>query len=179
MHYISTSTLIEVINIFFKYDEKSDANLFEKMLAFEKLDKELLAVKVLRILTNLFCSPEPKHIQYLIENKSYQYVMERLLDKFSSEKIIKEAADTLSNFVNTPEFRKIFIKNNYINDIIKKFKENKSYEVTKELLYVISNIIYAINGIELLSFIDSELIPICSHFSLFFIIFKKYIYNFF
>ena len=159
--YISTSTLKEVINIFFKYDIKSDTNLFEKMLAFEKLDKEHLAVKLLRILTNLFCSPEPRHIQYLIENKSYQYVMERLLDKFSSEKIIKEAAETLTNFVNTPEFRNIFIKNNYINDIIKKFKENKSYEVTQGLLYVISNIIYAIEGIELLSFIDSELIPIC------------------
>ena len=161
LHYISTSTLIEVISIFFKYDQKSDVNLFEKMLAFEKLDKEHLAVKVLRILNNLFCSPEPRHIQYLIENKSYQYVMERLLDKFSNEKIIKEAASTLSNFVNTIEFRKIFIKNNYINDIINKFKENKSYEVTEGLLYVISNIIYAIDAIELISFIDSELIPIC------------------
>ena len=29
------------------------------------------------------------------------------------------------------------------------------------MLYVISNIIYAIEGIELLSFIDSELIPLC------------------
>ena len=161
LYYISTSTLKEVINIFFKYDKKSDANLFEKMFAFEKLDKEHLAVKFLAILSNLFCSPEQSHIQYLIENKSYQYVMDRLLDKFSSEKIIKEAASTLSNFVNTPEFRQIFIKNNYINDIIKKFKENKSYEVTQGLLYVISNIIYAIEGIELLSFIDSELIPLC------------------
>ena len=161
LNYISTSTLIEVIDIFFKYDQKSDVTLFEKMLAFEKFDKEHLAVKLLGILTNLFCSPEPRHIQYLIENKSYQYVMERLLDKFSNEKIIKEAASTLSNFVNTVEFRKIFIKNNYINDIINKFKENKSYEVTEGLLYVISNIIYAIDEIELLSFIDSELIPIC------------------
>ena len=113
LHFMSTSTLIEVMEIFLKYDKDNDNNLFEKLLVFEKFDKENLAVKTLAILTNLFCSPEPKHIQILIENKSYQYAMDRLLDKFSSDKIVKEAAYTLSNFVNTIEFRKIFIKNNY------------------------------------------------------------------
>ena len=161
LHFISTSTLIEVMEIFLKYDKDNDNNLFEKLLVFEKFDKENLAVKTLAILTNLFCSPEPKHIQILIENKSYQYAMDRLLDKFSSDKIVKEAAFTLSNFVNTIEFRKIFIKNNYISKIINKLKQNNSYEVTQGLLFVISNIIYAVEQVELISFIDSELIPMC------------------
>ena len=162
--FISISELNEVKNKFFFDDKKYNVNLLEKIMEFEKLDRENLAGKVLRILVNLFCSSDKRHIQILIENKSYQYVMDRLVDKFSDENIIKEASTALSNFVNTEIFRKIFIENKYINDIINKLRENKSYEITKELLCVISNIIFSIEEEKIFSLIDSDLIPFCVEF---------------
>ena len=162
--FISISELNEVKNKFFIDDKKYNVNLLEKIMEFEKLDRENLAGKVLRILVNLFCSSDKRHIQILIENKSYQYVMDRLVDKFSDENIIKEASTALSNFVNTEIFRKIFIENKYINDIINKLRENKSYEITKELLCVISNIIFSIEEEKIFSLIDSDLIPFCVEF---------------
>ena len=45
------------------------------------------------------------------------------------------------------------------NAIINKLRENKSYEITKELLCVISNIIFSIEEEKIFSLIDSDLIP--------------------
>lgn len=159
--FVSISSLDEVLDVFFSLDKINEVDLYEKIINFEKYDREKLAPKVLEMLTNLYCSSEERHIQNLIENNSYKYVMDRLLDKFSNQKILKEASTTLSNFVNTQQYREIFLKKNYINDIINKLRENYSYEVTENLLIVISNIIYAIREIEMLSFIDSDIIPLC------------------
>ena len=159
--FVSVSSLNEVLDVFFSYDKANEVNLYEKIFNFEKYNRELLAPKVLGMLTNLYCSSNQKHIQNLIENNSYKYVMERLLDKFSNQKIHKEASCALANFVNTPEYREIFFKNNYLNDIINKLRESCSYDVTGNLLIIISNIIYAIDEIEILSFINSDIIPLC------------------
>ena len=158
--FVSISSLNEVLDVFFSFDKVNEVDLYEKIFNFEKYNREKLAPKVLGMLTNLYCSSDKKHIQNLIENNSFKYVMDRLLDKFSTQKIHKEASSALANFVNTPEYREIFFKNNYMNDIINKLRENYSYDVTGNLLIIISNIIYAINEIEILSFINSDIIPL-------------------
>ena len=159
--FVSISSLNEVLDVFFSYDKVNEVDLYEKIFNFEKYNREKLAPKVLGMLTNLYCSSDKKHVRNLIENNSFKYVMDRLLDKFSTQKIHKEASSALANFVNTPEYREIFFKNNYMNDIINKLRENYSYDVTGNLLIIISNIIYAINEIEILSFINSDIIPLC------------------
>lgn len=159
--FISTSELKEVKDIFLINDKISGVSLFDKIISFEQFDRDNLSIKVLEILVNLFCYEELKYIEILIENNSYQYVMDRLLDNFSNKNIIHEASSALANFVNTPQYKKIFMDNQYLKDIICKIRNNNSYEIIKDLLFIISNFFFAIDEIDILSFIDSDIFVCC------------------
>ena len=160
--FISVSEIKEIKDIFFCNNNKiDDVNLYEKMIYFEKYDREHLAFKILGMFRNFFCYPEVKYIKIMIENKYFQYVMDRISDQFSNGNIIREAALAFANFVNTEEYRKIFIEKKYINDIITKIRKSNTYEVIDALLFLISNLIFAIEEIDLLSFINTDIIPCC------------------
>ena len=103
----------EIKEIFLINDKINGVSLFDKIISFEKFDRDNLSVKVLELLINLFCYEEFKFIEILIEKNSYRYVMDRLLDNFSNKNIIHEASSALANFVNTPQYRKIFMDNQY------------------------------------------------------------------
>ena len=161
LSYISGSENEEIRDIFF-YDNKiDDINLYEKIIFLEKYDREHLAVKILGMLNNFFCYSAKKYIQIIIENKYFQYAIDRIFDPFSNENIITEAGNALANFVNNPEYRKIFIEKKYINGIINLIRKSNRFDITDSLLYLISNTIYATKEIELLSFIDSDIVPCC------------------
>ena len=160
LSYISQSMNHEIIDGFF-ITKKNDVSLYEKILTLSKFDKENLSNDILKITGNLYCSSEPKHIHILIECQSYQYIMEILLQQFNNNFTISNAAWALSNFVNSEEYRKIFLKENYINDLIIILRKNYSFEVRNELLSVISNLLSSINEVEIYSFVDSDLIPCC------------------
>ena len=161
LSFISISENKEIKDIFFYDNKNDDINLYEKIIFLEKYDREHLAVQILRILNNFFCYPELKYIQIIIENKYFQYAIDRIFDQFSNENIIKESANALANFVNTVEYRKIFIEKKYIIGIINITRKSNRYDITDSLLFLISNIIYATKEIELLSFIDTDIIPCC------------------
>ena len=159
--FLSVSELKEIKDIFLVNSPNQDTCLYEKLIFFEKYDREHLAVHLLRIILNFFCYSEIKYLQIIIENKSHQYAIDRILDKFSNEFIIKEASLALANFVNTKQFRKIFIGKKYINDIIYKLKKNNSYEITNSLLILISNVFCSTDEVEIHSFIDSDIFSCC------------------
>ena len=161
LSFISVSENNEIKDIFFCDNKIDDINLYEKIILLEKYDREHLAVKILGILNNFFCYPELKYIQIIIENKYFQYAIDRIFDQFSNENIIKESANALANFVNTPEYRKIFIEKKYINGIINITRKSNRYETTDSLLFLISNTIYATEEIDLLSFIDTDITQFC------------------
>ena len=159
--YLSISELKEIKDIFLLTNLDEDISLYEKLIFFEQYNREHLAVYLLTIILNFFCYSEMEYLQVVIENKSYQYAMDRILDEISNEYIIKEASLALANFVNTKEFRKIFIDKKYINDIINKLRKNNSYEVTNSLLILISNIFCSTDENEIYSFIDSDIVLCC------------------
>ena len=159
--YLSISELKEIKDIFLLTNLDEDISLYEKLIFFEQYNREHLAVYLLTIILNFFCYPEMEYLQIVIENKSYQYAMDRILDEISNEYIIKEASLALANFVNTKEFRKIFIDKKYINDIINKLRKNNSYEITNSLLILISNIFCSTDENEIYSFIDSDIVLCC------------------
>ena len=161
LSYISLSYDKEVLDLFFIPD-RNNVTLFEKMLTFENLDKDHLCNQVLKIIGNLFNSNENTHIQNLIEYNSYQYVMDILLEKFNKDNIIKNAAWAMSNFVNNEHYRKIFIQNKYINDLIGIIRTNNNYIVMKDILYVISNFLDAAYEYEIISLVDSDITSCCS-----------------
>ena len=109
--FISTSELKEMKEIFLINDKINGVSLFDKIISFEKFDRDNLSVKVLELLINLICYEELKYIEILIEKNSNRYVMDRLLDNFSNKNIIHETSSALANFVNTPQYRKIFMDN--------------------------------------------------------------------
>ena len=159
--YLSISELKEIKDIFLLTNLDEDISLYEKLIFFEQYNREHLAVYLLTIILNFFCYPEMEYLQIVIENKSYQYAMDRILDEISNEYIIREASLALANFVNTKEFRKIFIDKKYINDIINKLRKNNSYEITNSLLILISNIFCSTDENEIYSFIDSDIVSCC------------------
>ena len=161
LSYISLSYNKDVLDIFFIPD-RNNVTLFEKMLTFENLDKDHLCNEALKIIGNLFNSNEITHIQNLIEYNSYQYVMDILLEKFNKDNIIKNAAWAMSNFVNNEHYRKIFIQNKYINDLIGIIRSNNNYLVIKDLLYIISNFLEAAQEYEIISLVDSDITSCCS-----------------
>lgn len=161
LSFLSVSDLEEIKDIFLINNKINDVNLFDKIITFEKYDRENLSIKVLKIIVNLYCYSELKYIRILIENNSYQYVMDRLLDQFSNEDVIQEAAYALANFVNIEQWRKIFVEKNYLNNIITKITNNSSHKTTKALLIIISNLFFSINEIDILSFIDSDIFSCC------------------
>ena len=161
LSYISLSYDKEVLDIFFIPD-RNNVTLFEKMLTFENLDKDHLCNQALKIIGNLFNSNEITHIQNLIEYNSCQYVMDILLEKYNKDNIIKSAAWALSNFVNNEHYRKIFIQNKYINNLIEIIRSNNNYIIMKDLLYIISNFLDAAQEYEIISLIDSDISSCCS-----------------
>ena len=161
LSYISQSINNEIIDGFF-ITKKNDVSLYEKILTLSKFDKDNLSNDLLIITGNLYCSSEPNHIQILIECRSYQYVMDILLQQYNNNNdIIKNAAWVLSNFVNIEEYRKIFIKQNYINKLIILIRKNFNFEVRSELLSVIANLLSSVSEIEIYSFIESDLVGCC------------------
>lgn len=161
LSYISLSYDKEVLDIFF-FPDRNNVTLYEKMLTFENLDKDHLCNQTLKIIGNLFSSNDINHIQNLIEYNSYQYVMDILLEKFNKENTIKNAAWAMSNFVNIVDYRKIFIQNKYVNDLIGIIRNNNNYIVMKDLLYVISNFLDAAQEYEIISLVDSDITSFCS-----------------
>ena len=160
--FISISEIKEIRDILLINDKNNNTSIFDKIISFEKYDRENLSEKVLKILINILCYSEDIYIPILIENNSYQYIIDRLFDKLSSEKIIHEASFALANFVNSKLGKKIFIEKNYLDDIINKIRNNNSYQITKDLLSIISNFFFAIDEIEIISFIDSDIFSCCT-----------------
>ena len=160
LSYISQSMNLEIIDGFF-ITKKNDVSLYEKILTLSKFDKENLSNDILIITGNLYCSSEPKHIHILIECHSYQYIMNILLQQFNNTYVISNAAWAISNFVNNEIYRKIFLKENYINDLIILLRKNCNFEVRNELLNIISNLLSAVKEVEIYSFVDSDLVPCC------------------
>ena len=160
LSYISQSTLKEILDTFL-INKNNDITLYEKLLVFVKFDEEHLSFDLLTLTGNLYCSSKREYIQSLIECKSYIWVMDTLLQQFNNNKILKNAAWVLSNFVNVENYRKIFLKENYINDLIVVLKRSVCYEVMNELLSVILNLLDAVNETEIFSFIGSNIVESC------------------
>jgi hypothetical protein len=150
------------LDIFLISKNNNDKTLYEKILIFEKLDSDNLCPETLKITGNLYCSSEKRHIQSLIKCNSYEYVMNMLSERFNNNIIIRNAAWALSNFVGIEEYRKIFIKNNYIKDLIIVLKRNNNYEVRVEILNVICNLIIAISKEDILTFANSDIVLCCT-----------------
>jgi hypothetical protein len=93
--------------------------------------------------------------------------MDTLLQQFNNNKILKNAAWALTNFVNVENYRKIFLKENYINDLIVVLKRSYCYEVMNELLLVILNLLDAVNETEIFSFIGSKIVESCCELFIF------------
>jgi hypothetical protein len=153
--FISQCEHNEILDIFL--NNRSDVTLLEKILAFEKFDKDHLTEEVLKLIGNLYCSSEITYIQTLIELNIHQYVMDELTQVFNKNNILENAAWAMSNFVNIEQYRKIFIKNGYIKDLTILLKKIHSYDVMNEILSIILNIFNAINEVEMYSFTDSDI----------------------
>ena len=63
----------------------------------------------------------------------------------------------MSNFVNIEQYRRIFIKNGYLKDLMILLKKINSYEVLNEILSIILNIFNSIYEVEIYSFTDSDI----------------------
>jgi hypothetical protein len=150
------------LDIFLISKNNNDKTLYEKILIFEKLDSDNLCSETLKITGNLYCSSEKRHIQSLIKCNSHEYVMNMLSERFNNNIIIRNAAWALSNFVGIEEYRKIFIKNNFIKDLIIVLKRNNNYEVRVEILNVICNLIIAISKEDILTFVNSDIVLCCT-----------------
>ena len=162
LYFISLTENNNVLDIFLISKNNNDKTLYEKILIFEKLDSDNLCSETLKITGNLYCSSEKRHIQSLIKCNSHEYVMNMLSERFNNNIIIRNAAWALSNFVGIEEYRKIFIKNNYIKDLIIVLKRNNNYEVRVEILNVICNLIIAISKEDILTFANSDIVLCCT-----------------
>ena len=160
LSYISQSINSEVLDIFLS-SKRNDISLYEKLLIFVKFDLEHLSNFLINITGNLFCSSNINHIKCLIECKSYEWIMDTLLQRLNNSEILKNAAWALTNFVNDVNYRKIFINQNYLNDLIIVLKTNSSFEVINEVLQVILNLFDAVKEDEILSFLGSNIVE-CS-----------------
>ena len=138
---------------------ENNVTLYEKILVFEVFDREHLAEDVLQIIGNLYVSSasDIRYIQSLIELNSFQYVMDILMQRFNKNEILKKAAWAMSNFINIDYYRRIFIKNGYIKNIMVLLKIVNSYEILNELLYFFVNLFNAINEAEIYAFIDTNI----------------------
>ena len=161
LYFISLTENNEVLDIFLM-SNNNDKTLYEKILFFEKLDTDNLCSETLKITGNLYCSSEKRHIQSLIKSNSHEYVMNILSERFNKNIIIRNAAWAMSNFVGIEEYRKIFIKNNYIKDLIIVLKRINNYEIRVEILNVICNLIIAVSQEDILTFINSDLVLCCT-----------------
>lgn len=162
LYFISLTENNDVLDIFLINKKNNDKTLYEKILIFEKIDSDNLCSETLKITGNLYCSSEKRHIQSLIKCNSHEYVMNMLSERFNRNIIIRNAAWALSNFVGIEEYRKIFIKNNYIKDLIIVLNRNNNYEVRIEILNVICNLIIAISKEDILTFVNSDLAFCCT-----------------
>ena len=160
LSYISQSVNNEILDIFL-IGKRNDISLYEKILVFVKFDLEHLSYDLLKITGNLYCCSDLKYIRVLIECKSYQWVMDTLLQRLNNSKILNNAAWALSNFVNNEIYRKIFINRNYLNDLIVVLKTNSCFEVRNEVLQVILNLFDAVTDNEIISFIGSNIVGCC------------------
>ena len=157
LSYISQSTNNEILDIFL-IGKRNDISLYEKILIFVKFDLEHLSYDLIKITGNLICSSDIKYINALIECKSYQWIMDILQQRYNNTKILKNAAWALSNFVNNKNYRKVFIEQNYINDLILILKTNTCFEVINEVLQVILNLLDASTSNEVLSFVGNNIV---------------------
>lgn len=157
LSFISQSINDEIIDRFFVV-KKNDISLYEKIMILSQFDKDLLSLDLIKITGNLFCSNEKEHIQILIDCKSYQYIMNMLLQQFNDNEIISNVAWALSNFINNNIYRKIFIKENYFNGLILILKNNNSFDVINEILNLISSLFDASKEDEMISFFGNEMI---------------------
>ena len=162
LYFISLTENNDVLDIFLINKNNNDKTLYEKILIFEKLDSDNLCSEALKITGNLYCSSEKRHIQSLIKCNSHEYVMNMLSERFNKNIIIRNAAWAISNFVGIEEYRKIFIKNNYIKDLIIVLNRNNNYEVRVEILNDICNLIIAISKEDILTFVNSEIVLCCT-----------------
>ena len=158
--YISQSISDEVINAFF-INDKNQISFYEKILTYSKLGLENLSIDFLKITGNLFCSSNPAHIKNIIECKSYQFVFDILLQQYNKKEVIELGAWGLSNFVNINDYRNIFIKGNYINDLINVLQKNTSFQVISEILAVILNLLDSMETSQTYSFIGTKLVQCC------------------
>jgi len=161
LNFISLSDNNDVLDIFLISKNSNDKTLYEKILCFEKLDSDNLCSETLKITGNLYCSSEKRHVQSLIKCNSHKYVMNILSERFNKNIDIRNASWAMSNFVGIEEYRKIFIKNNYIKDLIIVLRRNNNYEVRVEILNAICNLIIAINREDILTFVNSDLALSC------------------
>ena len=162
LYFISLTENNDVLDIFLINKNNNDKTLYEKILIFEKLDSDNLCSEALKITGNLYCSSEKRHIQSLIKCNSHEYVMNMLSGRFNKNIIIRNAAWAISNFVGIEEYRKIFIKNNYIKDLIIVLNRNNNYEVRVEILNDICNLIIAISKEDILTFVNSDIVLCCT-----------------
>ena len=162
LYFISLTENNDVLDIFLINKNNNDKTLYEKILIFEKLDSDNLCSEALKITGNLYCSSEKRHIQSLIKCNSHEYVMNMLSERFNKNIIIRNAAWAISNFVGIEEYRKIFIKNNYIKDLIIVLNRNNNYEVRVEILNDICNLIIAISKEDILTFVNSDIVLCCT-----------------
>ena len=159
--FASVSEFDEVFKYFFTENKENDINLYEKIIFFEKFDSEYLCELTLKIIGNIYCSANLTQIQNLIENNVDKFVMDKLLEEFNDINVTKMASWVMSNFVNNELNIKIFIEKKYIDDIIISIRKTNFYEVKLELLYIVSNLFYSIKETDILSFIDSDIVPCC------------------
>ena len=153
--FISQCEHKEILDIFLI--NGNDVTLLEKILAFEKFDKDHLTEEVLKLIGNLYCSSDIRYIQSLIELNCHQYVMNELTQGFNKNNILENAAWAMSNFVNIEQYRRIFIKNGYLKDLMILLKKINSYEVLNEILSIILNIFNSIYEVEIYSFTDCDI----------------------
>jgi hypothetical protein len=162
LYFISLTENNDILDIFLISKNNDDKTLYEKILIFEKLDSDNLCSETLKITGNLYCSSEKRHIQSLIKSNSHEYVINMLSERFNKNIIIRNAAWAISNFVGIEEYRKIFIKNNYIKDLIIVLNRNNNYEVRVEILNDICNLIIAISKEDILTFVNSDIVLCCT-----------------
>ena len=160
LSYMTQSINAEVINAFF-INDKNEITLYEKILTFTKLNLENLSIEFLKITGNLFCSSNSNHIKNLIECKSYQLVFDILSQQYNNKEIVTLVTWGLSNFVNESDFREIFLKGNYINDLITVLQKFTSYQIILEILVVILNLLDSMEIPETFSLIGTKLVPCC------------------
>lgn len=161
LSYISLSNNKEILNYFLLKNRNNNITLYEKILFFETFDKDHLCNETLKITGNLYCSSDINHIQSLIECNSYQFIMDIILERFNNNTTLNNAVWALSNFVNVKQYRQIFIKNKYINDLISVIRRNNCFEVIKQILNTILNLFNSVKEYEMMSFVDCDIFPCC------------------